>query len=163
VYETVRSLRQARAQRLGALQRKLPTIHMALLWVLATIELVSFPLLGAGTQTIGGYNVLTVEGVLFGIMTFGIVMTLRVVFELWKPRGGAYNVDGVLAVMVKGLEEELGIRMEQAASNEKFLKMMSPDRPRLQAPGTGGLIGAAMDDRDEAEELRRMRVVGADE
>jgi len=40
VYETVRSLRQCRAQRLGALQRKLPTIHMALLWVLATIELV---------------------------------------------------------------------------------------------------------------------------
>ena len=78
VYETVRSLRQARATRLGALQRKLPKAHMILLWVLAAIELMSFPLLGAGTQTIGGYNVLTVEGCLFGVMTFGIVMTLRV-------------------------------------------------------------------------------------
>ena len=54
VYETVRSLRQARAARLGALQRKLPRVHMLLLWLLAGIELVSFPLLGAGTQTLGG-------------------------------------------------------------------------------------------------------------
>jgi hypothetical protein len=78
VYETVRSLRQARAQRLGALQRKLPQVHMLLLWILAAVELVSFPLLGAGTQSIGGYNILTIEGCLFGVMTAGIVMALRV-------------------------------------------------------------------------------------
>lgn len=78
VYETVKSLRQARAARLGALQRKLPKIHMLLLWILAGIEVISFPLLGAGTQTIGGYNILTVEGSLFGIMVFGIVVTMRV-------------------------------------------------------------------------------------
>jgi len=111
VYETVRSLRQERAKRLGALQRKLPRVHLLLLWLLALIELVSFPLLGAGTQTIGGYNILTVEGCLFGVMTFGIVMTLRVVGELWRPAGGAYNVDSVLSVMVSGLEEELKARM----------------------------------------------------
>jgi len=110
VYDTVRSLRQARAQRLGALQRKLPSVHMLLLWILAALELISFPLLGAGTQTIGGYNILTVEGCLFGVMTVGIVMTLRVVGELWRPAGGAYNVDGVLSVMVRGLEEELRAR-----------------------------------------------------
>lgn len=112
VYETVRSLRQARARRLGALQRKLPSVHMLLLWILAAIELIAFPLLGAGTQTIGGYNILTVEGCLFGVMTFGIVMTLRVVGELWRPAGGAYNVDTVLAVMVRGLEEELEARLK---------------------------------------------------
>jgi Protein of unknown function (DUF4239) len=111
VYETVKSLREARARRLGALQRKLPSIHMLLLWVLAAIELVSFPLLGSGTQTLGGYNLLTVEGVLFGVMTFGVVLTLRVVGELWRPAGGAYNVDSVLSVMVSGLEEELKARM----------------------------------------------------
>jgi hypothetical protein len=88
VYETVRSLRQARAARLGALQRKLPKVHMLLLWLLAGIELVSFPLLGAGTQTLGGYNILTVEGFLFGIMTFGIVMTMKVISELYRPGGG---------------------------------------------------------------------------
>jgi hypothetical protein len=78
VYETVRSLRQARAGRLGALQRKLPQVHMLLLWILSAIVMVSFPLLGAGTQIIGGYNILTVEGLLFGVLSFGIVMTLRV-------------------------------------------------------------------------------------
>lgn len=111
VYETVRSLRQARSNRLGALQRKLPYIHMLLLWILGAIELVSFPLLGAGTQTIGGYNILTVEGCLFGVMAFGIIMTLRVVEECWRPAGGAYNVDAVLSVMVRGLENELSARM----------------------------------------------------
>lgn len=111
VYETVKSLRQARAGRLGALQRKIPRAHMWLLWVLASLELVSFPLLGAGTQVIGGYNILTVEGILFGVMTAGIVLTLRVVGELWRPAGGAYNVDSVLTTMVMGLEEELEARM----------------------------------------------------
>ena len=86
VYETVRSLRQARAGRLGALQRKIPQVHMVLLWLLALIELMSFPLLGAGTQTIGGYNILTVEGVLFGVMTFGVVMTLRVSIRTCEDR-----------------------------------------------------------------------------
>ena len=122
VYETVKSLRQARAARLGALQRKLPKVHMWLLWILAAIELMSFPLLGAGTQTIGGYRILTVEGCLFGVMTFGIVMTLRVVGELWRPAGGAYNVDRVLCVMVRGLEDELDARMsgKTYAANRNF-------------------------------------------
>ncbi len=127
VYETVRSLRQARASRLGALQRKLPFIHVVLLWFLAAIELVSFPLLGAGTQTIGGYNILTVEGSLFGIMTFGIVLTLRVVGELYRPAGGAYNVDGVLSIMVKGLEEELEMRQKQVRDGE--MPPSNPDSP----------------------------------
>ena len=141
VYETVRSLRQARAHRLGALQRKLPRIHMLLLWILAAIELCSFPLLGAGTQTIGGYNILTVEGVLFGIMTFGIVMTLRVVGELWRPAGGAYNVDAVLRVMVRGLEQELDERMSGKRSNFKAplygMQALGPD--------DGMVIGEIMD------------------
>jgi len=112
IYDTVRSLRQARALRLGALQRKLPPVHLLLLWLLAVIELSSFPVLGAGTQTIGGYNILTVEGTLFAIMTFGIVLTLNVVGELYTGSGGAYNVDSVLQVMVKGLDEELETRMK---------------------------------------------------
>ncbi|KAL3777460.1 hypothetical protein ACHAW5_006416 [Stephanodiscus triporus] len=100
IYDTVRSLRQARAFRLGALQKKLPPVHFLLLWVLAAIELSCFPVLGAGTQTIGGYNILTIEGCLFGIMTFGIVLTLNVVGELYAGSGGAYNVDSVLRLMI---------------------------------------------------------------
>lgn len=124
IYETVRSLRQARARRLGALQRKLPSIHMIMLWILAALELISFPLLGAGTQTIGGYNVLTIEGLLFAVMTSGIVLTLRVVSELWRPAGGAYNVDGVLKVMVRGLEMELDAR-----TNGKTIKAQKGNFP----------------------------------
>lgn len=33
------------------------------------------------------------------------------VTELWRPAGGAYNVDNVLSVMVSGLEEELAARI----------------------------------------------------
>lgn len=73
VYETVRTLRQVRAQRLGALQRKLPTIHMALLWSLAILQLISFPLLGPFVTSRN-----TVQGYMFGIMTTGIFLTMRV-------------------------------------------------------------------------------------
>ena len=44
-----RELRQARGQRLGALQRKFPVLGLLLLYVLAALELFAFPLLGAGT------------------------------------------------------------------------------------------------------------------
>lgn len=37
--------------------------------------------------------------------------SIQVVGELWRPAGGAYNVDGVLRVMVSGLEEELQARL----------------------------------------------------
>jgi len=66
-------------------------------------------------------------------MTFGIVITLRVVGELWRPAGGAYNVDGVLSVMVRGLEEELNARMsgnKLYAANKK-----SPSRPTYGSDG----------------------------
>ncbi|KAL7504611.1 hypothetical protein ACHAXN_006891, partial [Cyclotella atomus] len=113
IYDTVRSLRQARALRLASLQKKLPPIHLSLLWLLAIIELSSFPVLGAGTQSIGGYNILTVESVMFGILMFGVVVTLNVVGELYIGKGGAYNVDSVLSVMVKGLDEELEGRLAE--------------------------------------------------
>ena len=116
MYDTIRSLRQARASRLGALQKKLPPIHFNLLWLLASIELSCFPILGAGTQTIGGYNILTIEGCLFGIMTFGIVLTLNVVGEMYTGVGGAYNADEVLQLMVHGLDEELEMRMRGAVA-----------------------------------------------
>lgn len=141
VYETVRSLREARAQRLGALQRKLPRIHMNLLWILAVIELVSFPLLGAGTQIIGGYKLLTVEGILFGVMTAGIVLTLRVVGELWRPAGGAYNVDFVLSVMVRGLESELAARM---AGTQVYKNLAEPQDGQTmdEHPSPPGILRA---------------------
>jgi len=112
VYQTVRSLRQARAMRLGALQKKLPSIHMTLLWVLFSIVLFTFPLLGAGSQTIGGLGILTVQSWYLSFIVFGMSLTMGVIYELQRPgETGAYNARQVLSVMVAGLEEELEQRM----------------------------------------------------
>jgi hypothetical protein len=112
VYQTVRSLRQARARRLGALQRKLPQIHMILLFSLAAIVLCTFPLLGAGVQTIGEPGILSVQSWYFSFIVFGIACAFGVINELNRPSGdGAYNVITVLSVMVTGLEEELEGRL----------------------------------------------------
>jgi len=118
VYQTVKSLRKARAARLGALQRKVPPIHMALLWILASTVLVTFPLLGAAmsTATLHNRSIMTVEGCLFGILVWSVVMTKRVTRELWKSKGGAYNTDAVLGIMVRGLEEELHKRIRMVSS-----------------------------------------------
>ncbi|KAL7475657.1 hypothetical protein ACHAW6_001569 [Cyclotella cf. meneghiniana] len=136
IYDTVRSLRQARALRLGALQKKLPPVHLLLLWLLAVIELSSFPVLGAGTQSIGGYNILTIEGILFGILTFGVVVTLNVVGELYVGQGGAYNVDSVLAIMVKGLDEELEGRMADVmqSTSSEYWGSDESERGRMELP-----------------------------
>ncbi|OEU09996.1 hypothetical protein FRACYDRAFT_277156 [Fragilariopsis cylindrus CCMP1102] len=112
VYQTVRSLRQARSYRLGALQRKLPQIHMILLWTLASIVLFTFPLLGAGSQTIGGLGILQVQSWYLGFIVFGIGLVLGVVEELRRPgEVGSYNAQTVLNIMVRGLEEELDLRL----------------------------------------------------
>lgn len=113
VYQTVRSLRQARSARLGALQRKLPQIQIYLLWTLAAIVLFTFPLLGAGSQTIGGLGILKVQSWYLSFIVFGISITMGVVEELRRPAEiGAYNAQAVLNVMVKGLEEELEGRLD---------------------------------------------------
>lgn len=113
IYQTVRALRQARAYRLGALQRKLPSIHMTLLWVLAGIVLCTFPLLGAGVQTIGGPEILQVQSWYLSFIVFAIALTMGIIYELQRPGdSGAYNARTVLAVMVGGLNEELQQRLQ---------------------------------------------------
>jgi hypothetical protein len=131
IYSTVRALRQARAERLGALQRKLPNIHMILLWSLAFIVLFTFPLLGAAVQTIGGMGILKVQAWYLSFIVFGICMTLGVINELRQPEGrGAYNVVTVLAVMVQGLDQELKMRLESdGASSFKQGPTVDPDHP----------------------------------
>ena len=135
VYDTVRSLRQARSRRLGALQRKVPVIHLIMLGILGIIMIGSFPVLvGVGTAASGVSstlpsigsglfnNVMTLQGGLFGVATFAVVMTKMVLRELWRTKGGAYNVDAVLRVMVRGLQKELNERMSEA---KKIMKRSS--------------------------------------
>jgi len=112
VYETVKSLRQARADRCGALQRKLPTLHIYCLRLLGVIVLASFPVCGSGSQAIAP-NVLILQSYMFGVLVFGLTLVVNVVEELRNSRRrGAYNVDGVLRVMVGGLERELEERLD---------------------------------------------------
>ena len=112
VYETVKSLRQARANRCGALQRKLPALHIYCLRLLGVIVLTTFPVCGSGSQAIAP-NVLILQSYMFGILAFALTLVLNVVEELRNSRKmGAYNVDGILEVMVGGLEQELEERLE---------------------------------------------------
>eukprot|EP00536_Pseudo-nitzschia_multiseries_P006067 jgi/Psemu1/255080/estExt_Genewise1Plus.C_1250012 len=124
VYQTVRSLRQARSSRLGALQRKLPMLQVALLWTLAFIVLFTFPLLGAGSQTIGGLGILEVQSWYLGFLVLGMSVTMGVVEELRRPaQVGAYNAQAVLNVMVRGLDEEL----EQRLNGKITMASMYPE------------------------------------
>lgn len=109
IYETVRSLRQLRGQRLGAIQRKLPPIQLFLLWVLGTSLLMASPLLVVGMDGAGSSPLIRL---LFGCLCGSIVMTMRIIHELWNPTGGVYNVDGVLRVAVSGLQEEIRQRRQ---------------------------------------------------
>jgi hypothetical protein len=84
---------------------------MILLWSLAAVVLSTFPLLGAGVQTLGGMGILNVQSIYLTFIVFGISLTMGVINELRKPAGGVYNVDAVLNVMVGGLEEELDGRL----------------------------------------------------
>jgi hypothetical protein len=116
IYQSIRSLRQARAQRLGSLQMKLPEIQMTLLWILAAIVLLVFPLLGAGSQTIGGYAILQVQSWYISFLVFGISLVMGIIYELRSPnQPGAYNARTVLGVMINGLKEELQQRLQQSS------------------------------------------------
>jgi len=79
IYDTVLTLRRARANRLGALQQKLPDLHIILLRLLGTIVLVTFPVCGSGSQVLGGIGILHVQSIYFAIMVFGIAMVLNVI------------------------------------------------------------------------------------
>lgn len=138
VYETVRTLRQRRGDRLGAVQRKLPPIQLALLYVLGALNLVVLLLIGAGPAA-GERRFCSV---LFGLVAGAEMMTMRVIHELWNPAGGAYNVDGVLAIMVRGLENELRQRLEGKAFSETRLPS-PPPRWQARAPAAGEAVGTA--------------------
>ena len=118
VYETVKDLRQARGKRLAAFQRKFPVLGISLLYVLATLEVFAFPLLGAGTAAISNVpelppvSILELQSLIFASVCGCLVLVLRIIQELWQSSGGVFNIDAVLQQMVLGLEEELQLRMQ---------------------------------------------------
>ena len=120
---------------------------MILLWSLAVVVLSTFPLLGAGVQTIGGMGILNVQSIYLTFIVFGISLTMGVINELRMPAGGVYNVDAVLNVMVGGLEEELDGRLNgkyrsripamvmDAATSPCTGSAAGPTRPRRRSSG----------------------------
>lgn len=126
VYETVRSLRQRRGDRLGAVQRKLPPVQMALLYVLGGFNLMSLLLLALAKLPTAEVHLCRV---LFALMAGALMMTMRVIHELWTPVGGAYNVDGVLRVMIRGLEDELDQRLKGKTFSDTRLPPPPPSFP----------------------------------
>ena len=103
---------------------------------------------------------------MFGILTFGVVVTLNVVGELYEGRGGAYNVDSVLGVMVKGLDEELdgrmrAIRMGSDATDELDESMLLLGDGNNDMPSPFGLMRQRYfesyeNGEDDSEEVNRI-------
>merc|ERR1711968_298187 len=93
------------------MQRKFPGLGIVLLYLLALVNLISFPLLGAGTGT---DRALSLQSFLFACLSGTSILVLRIIQELWQSSGGVFNVDAVLQQMVFGLEEELELRAQQA-------------------------------------------------
>lgn len=124
-YDSVRDLRTARGARLGASQRKFPLLGITLLYVLAGVELFSFPLLGAGTAQLSELpeaplvSILELQATLFAALCGAIILVLRIIQELWQKAGGVFNIDGELQIMVFGLEEELRQRLAGTATGAR--------------------------------------------
>jgi len=120
VYETVRSLREARGQRLGALQRKLPAAHFGLLAVLGVLVLAIFPLLAAatGAAVAPEDGLLRVQAVLFGLMTFAIAVAVcveiiylrRALYAMGTHTGHAGSAVRFLDAGGLGLQRRRGAR-----------------------------------------------------
>jgi len=125
VYDTVKSLRSARGERLGATQRKLPELHFAVLAVLSVAELLVFPVLAAGCANLDSNGVASLPGhilffqaILFGLMATAITLTFVVLYDLWRPVGDTYNFETILQEMVSGMEEELEVRLLQSRNQD---------------------------------------------
>jgi len=162
-YDTVKDLRVARAGRCAALQRKLPALHVHCLRLLGVIVLVTFPVCGSGSQAIAP-NVLVLQSYMFGVLAFGLMLVLNVVEELRNSRTkmGAYNVNTVLNVMVRGLEEELYDRLDG-----KIWSGVSPGLPMAaeelaessqEYPRIGTLEDADVTEQSSLSKRQRMRL-----
>jgi hypothetical protein len=159
IYETVRDLRQARGYRLGAMQRKFPRLGVVLLYILALLELAAFPLLGAGTAVGAPASIFNVQGALFGGLCGATTLVLRIIQELWRTSGGAFNVDAVLTKMVAGLSEELELRASNAVAFERSLDTGRSLDSRLDrgGPRPPPRASDARDDDDDDDATARWR------
>ncbi len=119
VYSTIKSLRQARANRLASLQRKMPEVNMYLLYILGFFAWVTFPIVTAGSSTVGGEELINVYRNELSLGIFAMGGVLGIINELKQPEvGSAYNVDyNLLGKLLDGLDEELNFRLSKCGLN----------------------------------------------
>lgn len=115
IYSTIKLLRQARAKRLASLQRKMPEVNMYLLYILGFTTWISFPIVTAGSSTVGGEALIEVYRNQLSLGVFAMGCVLGIINELKQPEvGSAYNVDySILGTLMDGLEKELYLRLKQ--------------------------------------------------
>ena len=114
VCDSVRAIRQARASRLAAAQRKFPSAHSAILWTLALLATAIFVLLAAGmagfeadVATDPGH-LLSILSPLFGILVAAQVLTGMVMSELSMPGGSElFRSQDIVEQGLGGLLHEL--------------------------------------------------------
>ncbi|CAE7256306.1 unnamed protein product, partial [Symbiodinium sp. CCMP2456] len=96
VSSSVRAIRQARASRLAAAQRKFPAAHLLLLGVFGTCSLSIFLLLGAGLAGFEAFeaskpgHLLAILAPLFGLLVSVQALTAAVLRELSLPGGSQF-------------------------------------------------------------------------
>ena len=104
----------------------------------------------AGTTLAAPSTILLVQGALFGGLCGATTLVLRIIQELWRTSGGAFNVDDVLQTMVRGLADELDGRAERL-SEDAF---PAPDAARGLTPEQQRAF-EALDAADAAAPRRR--------
>ncbi|KAH8093424.1 hypothetical protein JL720_4557 [Aureococcus anophagefferens] len=82
---------------------QVPSLGIALLYVLAILELAAFR--SALARRRRAQSIFNVQGALFGGLCGATTLVLRIIQELWRTSGGAFNVDVELTKMVRGLVE----------------------------------------------------------
>jgi hypothetical protein len=109
-YETIKSLRQARTKRTSVSTYGLGSPFLLWLCLLGVLVLISFPFLGAlETQINGRYNYLSIEGLLFGIITFAIVVTLIYLNKLRTHSQGLHIIRKSFKKMSDRIREQMRI------------------------------------------------------
>eukprot|EP00913_Durusdinium_trenchii_P010147 g9514.t1 len=122
VCDSVRAIRQARAARLAAAQRRFPAEHSAILWTWAAMATGIFLLLAAGmagfeaeVATQSGH-LLAVLAPLFGVLVAAQVMTGMVMSELSMPGGSElFRSQDIVEQGLGGLLEELRSKKQYVA------------------------------------------------
>jgi hypothetical protein len=104
----------------------------------------------AGTTLAAPSTILLVQGALFGGLCGATTLVLRIIQELWRTSGGAFNVDDVLQTMVRGLADELDSRAERLTEDA----YAAPDAARGLTPEQQRAF-EALDAADEAAPRRR--------